>query len=545
MTGHDEPIWRYELDQPKAKAIVPGDLLLVDGWALVDGQAPSRVEVRVTGAGLTRARIRLPRPDVAATYPDSPEAGTSGFEARVPIDLPPGTEREVAIQVTFCGHGLAAWTAPTRYVTLRNPGGAPEDTELAGELASATERVLARVTVPTDPRHVLVYTHSLAIGGGQLWLQELLTGLVGRQGWTATVVTPVDGPLRADCAELGIAVHLTSPYRVGDVADYEGHVRELALLARTSGAGVALVNTLGLFGCVDAAKRAGLPTAWVVHESFELADFAYLNWGMAGLAPLLRERWLRGLAESDQLLFVADATREMFLRYSDPRRCRTIRYGTPMASLRGNVSPRERARARQSLGISDDTLLVLNVGVMEPRKGQAALIAAMGLLRKQYPAIKLAVVGHHPSPFGLAMSDLVARNDLAGSVELVPVQRDPTRWLHAADLFVNGSDIESLPRSILEAVCCGLPVVASDVFGAREIIKDGHSGWLFEPNDVDAAAVALIRACETPVERRAELAAAAYRGLADWLDPTGYVTDYSEVLTKLYGLAESTEAGAR
>ena len=540
-----EQLVHYELDQPKSKATVPGDLLLVSGWALVDGQAPSLVEVRVTGAGLTRARIRLPRPDVAAAFPNFVAAGTSGFEARVAVDLPPGADREVAVQVTFSGHGMAPWTAPTRYVTLRNPDGAPEDVELAEELAAATERVLAKVTVPTDPRHVLVYTHSLAIGGGQLWLQELLSGLVAREGWTATVVTPIDGPLRADCAELGIAVHRTSPYRVGDVAEYEGHVRELALLARTSGAGVALVNTLGLFGCVDAARRAGLPTAWVVHESFELADFAYLNWGMAGLAPVVRQRWQRSLADADQLLFVADATREMLLPYSDPRRCRTIRYGTPMARFRGGVPPRDRAEARAALGIAEDTLLLLNIGVMEPRKGQAALIAAMDLVRRQFPAVRLAVVGHHPSPFALAMADLVERGDLSSSVELVPVQRDPTPWLRAADLFVNSSDIESLPRSILEAVCCGIPVVASDVFGAREVISDGRSGWLFEPNDVDALAVALIRACETPAEQRREMAAVAYRNLAGWLDPTGYVTDYSEVLTKLSALAESTEAGAR
>lgn len=533
----------YEIDQPKAKATVLGDLLLVDGWALIDGRAPSLVEVRVTGAGLTRARIRLPRPDVAASFPEFVEAGTSGFEARVALDLPPGTEREVAVQVTFSGHGMAPWTAPTRYVTVSNPDGDAEDTELAEELATDTQRVLAKVTVPTGPTHVLVFTHSLAIGGGQLWLQELLSGLVSRRGWTVTLVTPIDGPLRADCADLGIAVHRTSPYRVGDVADYEGHVRELALLARSSGAGVALVNTLGLFGAADAAKRAGLPTAWVVHESFELADFAYLNWGMAGLAPVLRQRWQRSLAEADQLLFVADATREMFLPYSDPRRCRTIRYGTPMASARGSVSARDRASARESLGISDDTLLVLNVGVMEPRKGQATLIAAMDTVRRQYPAITLAVVGHHPSPFGLAMSELVERTELSDNVQLVPVQRDPTPWLRAADLFVNSSDIESLPRSILEAVCCGIPVVASDVFGAREILKDGHSGWLFEPNDVDALAVALIRACETPVERRGEVAALAYQSLSGWLDPSGYVTEFSEVLTKLYGLAEPTEAG--
>jgi glycosyltransferase involved in cell wall biosynthesis len=360
-----------------------------------------------------------------------------------------------------------------------------------------------------------------------------LTGLVKQHGWTATVVTPVDGPLREDCAALSIPVHLTSPYRVADIATYEGHVGELALLARTSGAGVARVNTLGSFSAVDAAKRAGLPTAWVVHESFPLADFSYLNWGPAGLAPVVRARWERCLADADRLLFVADATREMFVGHSAPERCRTIRYGSPMVRFGGRTSERRRAQARELLGVPSHALLLLNVGVMEPRKMQGTLIAAVDRVRRQYPHVLLAVVGHHPSPYGLAMSELVARDGLDGHVNLVPIQRDPTPWFHAADLFVNSSDVESLPRSILEAVCCGLPVVASDVFGAREMIEDGRTGWLFEPNDVDALTVALLRALDTPSRQRTEFAAAAYQRLAGWLDPAGYAAEYSDVLTAL------------
>jgi glycosyltransferase involved in cell wall biosynthesis len=143
------------------------------------------------------------------------------------------------------------------------------------------------------------------------------------------------------------------------------------------------------------------------------------------------------------------------------------------------------------------------------------------------------VVGWHGSPYGLSLAETVRRAGLTDRVTLVPVVRDPTPWLFAADVFVNSSDIESLPRSILEAVSCGIPIAATDVFGAREMIVDGHSGWLYEPNDVDALTAALVRVLETDPARRRTLAAAAYAGLRDWLDPTLYAHDYSEVLTEI------------
>ncbi|MFI9810809.1 glycosyltransferase family 4 protein [Saccharothrix variisporea] len=529
----DGPLHLGSLDGPEADSTVEGDLVLVTGWSLLDSRAPSRIEVFVEGSGVTRARSRLPRADVAGAFPDFADAGVCGFEARVPVEVPPGAERRVSVRVRVSTHGVGEWTSPVRFVTVRNPDGAAEDDLLADRLEEQSTRLLTRVEARPDPKHVLVLTHSLAIGGGQLWLQELLTGLVKKHNWAATVVTPIDGALRDDCTALGVPVHLTSHYRIGDIASYEGHVSELALLAKASGAGVALVNTLGAFGAADAAKRAGLPTAWVVHESFELADFSFLNWGPAGLAPTVKRRWEHSLGAVDRLLFVADATKEMFARYSAPERCRTIRYGTPMVRFGGRVGEHRRREARERLGVPQDALLLLNVGVVEPRKGQAGLIAAVERIRPLFPELVLAVIGQHPTPFGLALDDLVERGGLTDSVRLVPIQRDPTPWFHAADFFVNSSDVESLPRSILEAVCCGLPVVASDVFGAREMIEDAVTGWLFEPNDVDALTVALLRAFETSADERREVAGRAFDKLRDWLDPTGYADEYSEVLTDL------------
>jgi glycosyltransferase involved in cell wall biosynthesis len=204
-----------------------------------------------------------------------------------------------------------------------------------------------------------------------------------------------------------------------------------------------------------------------------------------------------------------------------------------MWKFRGRTRPEVRRQARAMFGYAPDELVLVNIGVVESRKGQAPLISAMARIHERYPKTRLAVVGWHPSEYGLALEASVERAGLDEVIRLVPVQRDPVPWLQAADVFVNSSDIESLPRSILEAVCCGVPVAATDVFGAREMIVDDETGWLFETNDVDALTSALLRVLETTPARRREVAQAAHRLLADWLDPAGYAREYSQILSDL------------
>jgi D-inositol-3-phosphate glycosyltransferase len=76
-------------------------------------------------------------------------------------------------------------------------------------------------------------------------------------------------------------------------------------------------------------------------------------------------------------------------------------------------------------------------------------------------------------------------------------------WFGLSDLVVCPSDIESMPRTVLEAMAWETPVLATRVFGLPELIEDGKSGWLCEPRDLAALTAALERAlASNPEERR-------------------------------------------
>lgn len=536
-SGHRMPSPLGEIDFPAADADLTGDLMVVSGWLLLDGKLPSRVEVEVDGAAPQRARLMLPRPDVTSALPgEVRQAGLSGYEARVPLPMAPGERRKVTFRVRAWTRDGREWNSPVRYATLRRRPVDRRDAEAVARASAFTEDLLARVKAAVDTDHVLVVTHSLRVGGGQFWLSELLRHLAGPHGHKVTLVSPEDGPLRGELEELGVTVHVTGHHRVQDAVTYTAYVGELAMLATASGAGVVLVNTLGMFAGVDAAMRAGLPVAWVVHESFSLEDFAYLNWGMDGLDPLVRDRWEHCLAKADALLFVADATREMFLPWSQPRRCVTVRYGIDPVPVRQALHD-SKEDVRRELGLPERATVLLNVGVSEPRKGQAPLLLAFEQVRTTHPDAHLVIVGTHESPYCDALRDYVEAAGLTGSVSLVPICRDPRPWLRAADLFVNSSDIESLPRSILEAMAFRVPVVAADVFGTREIVSDGESGWLFVPNDLNALTVGLLRALDTPAAARERIAERALAGVGAFLDSAHYGQEFSTILK---GLARGT-----
>ena len=90
------------------------------------------------------------------------------------------------------------------------------------------------------------------------------------------------------------------------------------------------------------------------------------------------------------------------------------------------------------------------------------------------------------APYVTALEDYVASMEGEDRVRIEPIQPDTFQWYHAADVLLCASDVESLPRSMLEAMAFGTPVASTSVFGIPELITDGDTGYLCEPRDLAA-----------------------------------------------------------
>ena len=232
------------------------------------------------------------------------------------------------------------------------------------------------------------------------------------------------------------------------------------------------------------------------------------------------------------VIFESAATRAL---YDDraPGRTVVVPYGVDTAALDRFAVTTTRSEARLALDLPESGKLLLAVGTLEPRKNQTLLVEAFAQVAGRHPDATLALVGDLATPYSGALHEFVARAGLGHRVRVAPVTPDVAAWYRAADALVCTSDVESLPRSVLDAMCLGLPIVATNVFGLAELLTDGETGLLFEPNDLRSAITALDRVLSMEPRR---LAAIATRGSAlvhEQHDASGYAAD---VLALLRGL---------
>src|ERR1700723_360323 len=191
----------------------------------------------------------------------------------------------------------------------------------------------------------------------------------------------------------------------------------------------------------------------------------------------------------------------------DRQRVTVVHSGVDCERFRPPTS-QERADARGALNISDTDFVISAVGALEQRKGHLYLIEAIGALASPAASskVKCFIVGqgsiHRVLQGEIAVSRSLERIKLLGRVD------DPREILWASDLFAMPSLKEGLGVAVLEAMASGLPVIACDVGGLREVVEDGRSGIVVPPANARAIASAIERLADS-AELRSQMGAAA------------------------------------
>ena len=427
----------------------------------------------------------------AATIPAMP-ARTSTTTSTEPIRIGLSAVPKVRIAHSLTGVGVRSMTVEPTASTGEAAGTVRAATRWAAAIPTRVARTPYRAW-SSRPR-VLVITHDLGLGGGQLDLHDLLLGLVAT-GWRAS--SPARGVDASSASwRPWVPVLVTGSYDAGDAEAYESPVRQIAAYGALHGCRVALANTLSAFAGVDAAQRLGVEVVWALHESFPLRHF----WRHAYGAPVSPR--VKGRAETAPPTRGSRSSRPRPPEMSAPLLTHGESAVVPRRLLRRH---RRLLRAggphrppRRGLGFAPDTLVLACVGRIEPRKAQINIAQAFAGSRPSV-AVTSRSCGRAPSRGGPreALEALVAGFGEA-RVRVEPVQPDTYRWYHAADVLVSGSDIESLPRSMIEAMGFGRPVASTAVFGIPELVTDGVDGFLCPSRDLDALRAMLERVVATP-----------------------------------------------
>jgi len=141
---------------------------------------------------------------------------------------------------------------------------------------------------------------------------------------------------------------------------------------------------------------------------------------------------------------------------------------------------------------------VLYVGRLRAEKGVEDIVRSAGYVHSRYPDVRFILIGS--GPLEQHVRTMARRVGLGGSFAFIgKADKANLRWYYSnARLFLLPSYYEGLPLSLLEAMSCGAPVVATEVGGTREVVRQGENGYLVRPGDPQALAEAMIRLISNP-----------------------------------------------
>ena len=127
-------------------------------------------------------------------------------------------------------------------------------------------------------------------------------------------------------------------------------------------------------------------------------------------------------------------------------------------------------------------------------------MAAFDLLARKCVDARLVLVGD-----GWQRAEVeaeIAQRGLGDRAHLLGLRRDVPELLRAFDVFVLSSSREGLPRTLMQAMAAGLPIVSTRVGGVPDAVMDGENGWLIEVGDAEGLGERLIRLAEDPAQAR-------------------------------------------
>ncbi|MFU8829943.1 MAG: glycosyltransferase family 4 protein [Phycisphaerales bacterium] len=240
------------------------------------------------------------------------------------------------------------------------------------------------------------------------------------------------------------------------------------------------------------------------------------------------------------IISVADAMTEQFCSagIGTPQQFVTVRSGMETGPYLAPIADDERAKQRKALGLNANDVVIGTVSRLSDLKGHDDLVEAFAPLLRDRPELKLLWVGDGWLRESLEkrLCDLGLRERVV-ITGMVPPQEVPG-LMKLMDILVHPSYREGLPRAVVQAMLCGLGVIATDVDGTKEVCVDQQTGLLIPSGDPSALRDGVRRMLEEP-QNRARYGEAARAHCQDAFSAERMVSDleavYARVLEGLRG----------
>ncbi|HVJ27690.1 MAG TPA: glycosyltransferase family 4 protein [Vicinamibacterales bacterium] len=198
----------------------------------------------------------------------------------------------------------------------------------------------------------------------------------------------------------------------------------------------------------------------------------------------------------DRFICASEAIRKILLADGvAPARAVTVHEGIDL----GHVAAAPRLAIHEEFWLPHGSPIVGNVAALVPHKGQRHLVEAAALVVREVPDARFVIAGE--GELRPTLEHLIKHLNLEKHVILAGFRPDVLSMHKAFDIFVMSSITEGLGTSLLDAMACGRPIVATTAGGMPEVVQDGKTGILVPPRDDRALADGIIRLLKDPALR--------------------------------------------
>jgi glycosyltransferase involved in cell wall biosynthesis len=367
---------------------------------------------------------------------------------------------------------------------------------------------------------ILQLSSARTFGGGERHLVDLSNALSERGHEIYAALSPAS-PLQTQLARLPGSHLITLPLR--NALDLPSALR-LARFIRERQIQIVHAHLARDYPLAAyAARRAGgVPFVLTRHVPFAMSGLHKFTLSNVARVIAVSEGVARGLAA--RRIFPAEIIR-------------VIPNGISVARIDNALRDFERAAFRRGLSL-DAPLVVGMVGELSAVKGQEDFVRAAATIirRENFTDAQFLIIGDDKSPGGetrARLEKMIVEHELQDYVRLIGHVPELTPLINSLDLYVSASRAEAFGLATLEALMCGVAVVATATDGAREMIDDGVNGNLVPLGDTASLARAMLRLlrdddARARISKRAREESRARFGLERMVDATENV--YRETL---------------
>lgn len=357
------------------------------------------------------------------------------------------------------------------------------------------------------------------IGGGESHLLSLVENM-DKSRFTPVVLSFTDGPMIDRLKEMNVechVIHTEKPFDIRKWNEVRRWIKENQ---------VDIVHAHGTranSNILWAARSLKLPVIYTVHGwSFHPDQNPVVR-----RVRIMGEKYLT--SKTDLNISVSVSNQQSGKNYMPSFRSIVVNNGIDQKKFNPG---RSFKNVREELGISVNKILVGFVARFTAHKQPLSLIRAFAAAAEKNPDLHLLMVGEGDEK--QQAIELIAKLGLENKITLQPFRQDVPDLLSAIDIFVLPSLWEGLPIGLLEAMAMGKAIIATNVDGTSEIIKNEENGMMVEPMNLHEELVTSLLKLGNDGTLRKKFGEAAIRTVSERFNVTNMTKEISEIYTGLF-----------